>query len=346
MHTLNGIIANDPKDAKAFNMLCRVNYQLELWDNSIRMAEKSVSLDPQNSLYHLWLGRAMGRKAEEANSITAFGLARKVRTEFERAVALDPNNLPARADLAEFYLEAPSFLGGDKNKARQQADFVAKHDPALGHYMYARLEEKQGNSGAEGEYKKAIAAASSPAYYWVELAHFYRRTGGLADMEGAVNQALNAARPDDVTEFDTASLLLQASRNFAGATQMLRHYIAQENTAEDGPVFQAHYLLGILLEKQGKEGSRSRIPIGHATGVRVQTGAGCAGPHFPIESRLSTPSVQNIAQVKNEIVCPCHSTPSRENRACWGPRCHPDCGLDRGGFRYSARARLCQPKLF
>jgi tetratricopeptide (TPR) repeat protein len=253
LHTLNGVIANDPKDASAFNMLCRVYYQVELWDNSIRMAEKSVSLDPQNSLYHLWLGRAMGRKAEEANSITAFGLARKVRTEFERAVALDPNNLPARADLAEFYLEAPGFLGGDKNKARQQADFVAKHDPALGHYMYARLEEKQGNSGAEAEYKKAIAAGSSPAYYWVELAHFYRRTGRLADMEGAVNQALNAARPDDVTEFDTASLLLQASRNFAGAIQMLRHYIAQENTAEDGPVFQAHYLLGILLEKQGKK---------------------------------------------------------------------------------------------
>ena len=31
----------------------------------------------------------------------------------------------ARADLSEFYLEAPGFLGGDKNKAKQQADYVA-----------------------------------------------------------------------------------------------------------------------------------------------------------------------------------------------------------------------------
>ena len=125
------------------------------------MAEKALALDPQNSSYHLWLGRAMGRKAEEANPFTAFGLARKVKTEFERAVALDGNNLPARADLSEFYLEAPGFLGGDKNKAKQQADYVAGHDRALASYIYARVQEKQGNTGAEAEYKKAIAASSA-----------------------------------------------------------------------------------------------------------------------------------------------------------------------------------------
>lgn len=252
LRTLNASLASQPNDARAYNLLSRVYYQLELWDNAIRMAEKAVALEPQNSSYHLWLGRAMGRKAEDANPVTAFALARKVRTEFERAVALDTNNFSARADLSEYYLEAPGFLGGDKNKANQQADYVAKTDLALGSYIYARVQEKQGNSGAEAAYKKAIAASSHPSIYWVELAHFYRRAGRLADMEAAVNQALNAAHPGDVTEFDSASLLLQSSRNFGGAAQMLRHYISQEDTAEDGPKFQAHYLLGVLLQKQGR----------------------------------------------------------------------------------------------
>ena len=252
LHALNVIVAHEPNNAQAHNLLSRVYYQLELWDNSIHMAEKAVALEPQNSLYHLWLGQAMGRKAEDANPLTAFSLARKVKTEFERAVSLDPNNFPARADLSEFYIEAPGFLGGDKNKARQQADFVARRDPALAHYINARIEEKQGNSGAEAEYKKAIAASNEPAHYWVELAHFYLRTGHFADMESAVTHALNTARSGDVTEFDAAALLLHASRNFGGAAQMLRHYIAQEETSEEGPVFQAHYLLGVLLEKQVK----------------------------------------------------------------------------------------------
>jgi tetratricopeptide (TPR) repeat protein len=252
LRELSTTVANEPNNAHAYHLLCRVYYQLELWDASMRMAEKAVALEPQNSAYHLWLGRAMGRKAEDANPVTAFALARKVKIEFERAVALDANNLPARVDLSEFYLEAPGFLGGDKAKANQQADYVAKTNLALASYMYARVEEKQGNSGAEAAYKKAIASSNSPAYYWVELAHFYRRAGRLTDMEAAVNQAVNTARPGDVTEFDTASLLLQASRNFAGAAEMLRRYVSREETSEDGPAFQAHYYLGVLLEKQGK----------------------------------------------------------------------------------------------
>lgn len=251
LREFNTQVAKNPNDAQAFNLLCRVYYQLELWDNSVRMAEKSVALEPANSAYHQWLGRAMGRKAEDANPFAAFGLARKVKVEFERAVTLDPMNLSARADLSEYYLEAPAFLGGDKNKARQQADFVTKHDPALGSYINARVEEKQGSGRAETEYKRAVATSPAPSRFWVELAHFYRRAGRINDMEIAVTQSLATAREGEPTEFDVASLLLHAGRNFPGAIQMLRRYVGQEDPSEDGPAFQAHYLMGILLEKQG-----------------------------------------------------------------------------------------------
>jgi len=195
----------------------------------------------------------MGRKAEVANPFTAFNLARRVKTEFERAVTLDANNLPARSDLSEFYLEAPGFLGGDKNKAKQQADYVTEHDRALASYIYARVAEKQGNTGAEAEYKKAIAASSQPARYWVELAHFYRRTGRMGEMEDAIRRAVGAVQQGEPSEFDAAALLVHAGRDFAGAAQMLRHYVSEQDTAEDGPAFRAHYLLGVVLEKLGKK---------------------------------------------------------------------------------------------
>jgi len=253
LHVLNTAIARAPNDAQAYHLLSRVYFQLELWDSSMHMAEKALALDPKNSSYHLWLGRAMGRKAEDSNPFTAFGLARKVKTEFERAVSLDGDNLPARSDLSEFYLEAPGFLGGDKNKAKLQADYIARHDRALASYIYARVEEKQGNTGAEAEYKKAIAASSQPSHYWVELAHFYRRTGRLSVMEDAIRQSVGAAHAGEASEFDSAALLLHSGRNFAGAAQILRHYVSQEDPSEDGPAFRAHYLLGVLLEKQGKK---------------------------------------------------------------------------------------------
>src|SRR5215470_17756991 len=244
-------VQNNPNNAGAYNLLCRVYYQLEVWDTSLKMAEKSVALEPRSSLYHQWLGRAAGRKAENSNPFTAFGLARRVRSEFEKAVALDGGNISARADLAEYYTEAPGFLGGDKNKARQQAEAVAPHDPALASYIIARVEEKQGTGRAEQQYQKAINAGGDAARYWVELAHYYKRAARPQDMEAAISKSLSAPRHDSIPEYDSAFLLADAGRNYPGAIQMLRTYVTGEDPSEDGPVFHAHYLLGKLLEKQG-----------------------------------------------------------------------------------------------
>lgn len=249
LRVLNTAVRSHPDNAAAYNLLCRVYFQLEMWDSALRMAEKSTSLEPHNSLYHQWEGRAAGRKAENSNPFTAFNLARKVKTEFERAVALDGNNLSAREDLAEYYLEAPGFLGGDKKKAREQADAVAQHDPGLGDYILARVEEKQGSGRAEQQYQKAIASSNDSARFWVELAYFYRRAGRPQDMEIAINHALTA-RAEGPFKYDAAFLLLRTGRNYPGAAEMLRDYLGN-HTFEDGPAFHAHYLLGELLEKQG-----------------------------------------------------------------------------------------------
>jgi len=251
LRVLNAEVQANPNDAAVYNRLSRVYFQLEQWDTALRMAEKSVALEPRNSIYHQWLGRAAGRKAEGSNPFTAFGLARRVKAEFERSVALDGGNLSARADLAEYYVEAPGFLGGDRNKARQQAEAVAPTDPALAAYITARVEEKQGTGRAEEQYQKAITAGGDSARYWVELAHYYKRAARPQDMELAIGRSLTAAHHDGIPEYDAAFLLLDAGRNFPGAVKMLRSYLTTDDPSEDGPAFHAHYLLGRLLEKQG-----------------------------------------------------------------------------------------------
>ena len=254
LQLLNSQVQKNPNDAQAYNLLGRVYFQLEQWEDAIRAEEKAVALTPQNSEYHQWLGRAYGKKAEVARAVTAFNLVRKVKGEFEKAVSLDTagKNLSARADLSEFYIEAPYIMGGDKTKARRLAEFVMKQDAALGHAMLGQLEEKQNaKDRAEQEYKSALQASGNRAHYWVTLASFYRHSGRLQDMEAAINSSLKAPGDDAVPLFDGASMLHTAGRNFPGAIQMLRHYLSLDDPAEDGPAFQAHYLLGVLLEKQG-----------------------------------------------------------------------------------------------
>ncbi|HJX83591.1 MAG TPA: tetratricopeptide repeat protein [Candidatus Angelobacter sp.] len=243
----------NPADAQAYNLMCRAYFQMDRWDDAIHAGEKSVSLKPDNSEYHQWLGRSYGRKAEAAGPVGALVLVRKLKNEFERAVALDAENLSARADLSEFYTEAPALMGGDKTKARQLAAYVAQRNPAMGHLMLARIEEKHDKATAEAEFKAAIRENSKRAESWTDLAAFYRRTGRLDEMQSAVDQGVTAPQHEGVVLFNAGSLLLAAGRNFPVAVQTLRAYLSlpADRLSEEGPTFETHYLLGLLLEKQG-----------------------------------------------------------------------------------------------
>jgi tetratricopeptide (TPR) repeat protein len=254
--TLSGKLNSVPNDAASHNLLCRAYFAVANWDRAISACERAVSLQPNNSEYHLWLGRTYGEKADASNFLTAAGLAKKVHNEFERAVQLDPNNVAARTDLAEFYLEAPGIVGGGQDKARVQAAAVAKLNPERAHWIQGRIAEKNKDATtAEGEYRAAIAASHGGANAWLNLALFYRKAGRLDEMQDALKKA--AAAPMDQPEVlvDAASTLLHANRDLPFATELVRRYLSS-TTVEQAPPFKAHYLLGTILEKRGdKEGA-------------------------------------------------------------------------------------------
>jgi tetratricopeptide (TPR) repeat protein len=254
--TINGKLNNAPNDAASHNLLCRAYFAVSNWDRAISACERAVSLQPNSSEYHLWLGRSYGEKADASSFLTAAGLAKKVRNEFERAVQLDPGNVPARVDLAEFYLEAPGIVGGGQDKARAQADLVAKLNPAKAHWIQGRLAEKNKDlPTAEKEYHAAIDASRGGANAWLNLALFYRKTGRLDEMQDALKKAADAPLDQPEVLVDAASTLLRANRDLPFATQLIRRYLASA-TVEQAPPFKAHYLLGTILEKQGdREGA-------------------------------------------------------------------------------------------
>ena len=131
--------------AEAYNLLCRAHFELDNWDAGIPACEKAVALAPDNGLYHLWLGRIYGEKADRSGFLKAAGLAGKVRSEFERAVELSPKSWEARTDLAEFYLEAPGIVGGGKDKARAQAELLVPLNPSMAHWVRGRIAEREKN---------------------------------------------------------------------------------------------------------------------------------------------------------------------------------------------------------
>jgi tetratricopeptide (TPR) repeat protein len=255
---LSSKTAATPNDAEAYHLLNRAYFIIEKWDPAIKAGEKAVTLAPNSSDYHMWLGRAYGSKAEHSGWISGMSNAKKARAEFEKAVELNSMNAEARTDLAEFYMEAPGMLGGGKDKALAQAEAMAAYDAASAHWVKGRLAEKnQQFDVAEDEYKQAIAVSKRPAGDWLNLASFYRHRGRGPELENAIHHALEADkgaihRKSNVL-YGAAEILYRGGRDFNGAAQLLRRYLNGPDKTEDAPAFQAHYLLGEILEKQGNK---------------------------------------------------------------------------------------------
>jgi tetratricopeptide (TPR) repeat protein len=250
-------IQASPGDAASYALLSRAFFSLHKWDDAIAEGQRAVALQPGNSDYHLWLARAYGEKAAHSPWITAISYAKKTRAEFEAAVALNGGNVDARTDLASYYIEAPSFLGGSSEKARAQAAEVL----ALGHeasalVIQSRIAESAKDYGqAEEELSSAVTASRGNPEIMLDLAAFYRRRGRMAEMEGTVSDAVQAAtaKQHGNALVDAANLLYSAGRNFDGALQLLHNYISAPHHSPDAPVYEAHYLQGAILEKLGQK---------------------------------------------------------------------------------------------
>ena len=206
--------------------------------------EKAVALEPDNSGFHLWLGRAYGRRAETSSMITAPGFANKARQSFERAAQLNPANLDAQSDLFEYYLEAPGFLGGGFEKASATAAQIARINPSEGHWAQAKLAEKRKEySSAEAQLRRAVELAPQQIGRLIDLARLFNKQGRYQDVDLSLAKAEQIAPQSAKLMFAKADLYIKSKRNIDVARELLKRYLSIALTPEDPPRADAEKLL-------------------------------------------------------------------------------------------------------
>jgi cytochrome c-type biogenesis protein CcmH/NrfG len=240
------------RDADAEQLLCRVALQLERWNDAVAACEMAVALDDNNSNNHLWYGRALGEKADRSSFVKAYGLAKRVKAEFETAVALDPHNAEALSDLGEYYTEAPAIVGGGKDKAAAVASKLDDVDRARAEELRGRIAASNKDmAAAEQHFREAIAAAPRSANYWMVLASFYQKQNDLDRMQEAIHSGLEANGAHGEPLVDAAHLLTRSGQDPQTAIRLLRQYLASPDKSEGEPAFRVQLLLANLLKQQG-----------------------------------------------------------------------------------------------
>ncbi len=263
------LAATDPKDGQAYLLLCRSFYAEAHADEAIDACAKAAQLLPRSSEVQDWLGRAYGMKAEHAGPIAGLSLALKVRAAFESAVALDAGNGDAMNDLGEFYIDAPSIIGGGVGKAVALANRVQEQLPQPAHRILAMSAEKRKDYGtAEREFQAAVAVANAPDA-WDDLGAFYRRRGQYDKAVDALKQALAVDRARDASVVDAASLLDEMHREPELAEKTLRDYLQGGAKSDAAPAIKVHVMLGKLL---AGEGDKAGAKIEFETALQMASG--------------------------------------------------------------------------
>jgi tetratricopeptide (TPR) repeat protein len=239
-------------NAADHDFLCRVYIQEEQWTRAEQECNRAVELDPNNSVYHQWLGRAYGGDAAHASFATAYSLAKKVHAEFETAVRLDPTNESALSDLGEYLVDVPKMLGGGPARAEEIAQQLQPLNAARYHALQAKIDAKKSNdSAAEQEWKLAIQTSPYPANEWMGLAEFYADRKNFSAMEQAIQSGIAADSSNGPALVRGATLLILKHKDPAQAEQMLRKYLASRHQSEDSPAFQVQVQLAKLLAANG-----------------------------------------------------------------------------------------------
>lgn len=225
-------------------------------DRAERSFERAIEKEPRNGLYHLWLGNAVGMQASTASVVRQPFMARRIKSEFERAVQLDPELLDARDGLIQFYLLAPAVMGGDVGKAREQQREIARRDPVRGHIAAANIAWRGRDTVATERSLRAASAAApdslAPAAALAgRLLNWKRNSAAFG-----VWDAYLARQPQSITgRYQFGRIAAVTGERLSDGERYLRAILAVEDWPENNWTpgkAAAHARLGDVLRQQGK----------------------------------------------------------------------------------------------
>lgn len=230
------------------------NIDEKKYDEAIDVLDELVEEDSDNWEYNHWLGVAYIEKSKASaqgffGMFSAISQFKKGLKYLNRAIEINPDDIDGRELLAYSYHYTPGIAGGDKNKAIEQVNEIAKRSPQKA--MKIEIELLQ----FDREYEKAIEICNQYILQYPDDYQIYHILGMIYQEKDDYPEAFDAFEKVIASDSTAYSSLYQLGRtaiysemNIDKGIECLQLYI--DNSNEDS-VDNAHWRLGTLYEMKG-----------------------------------------------------------------------------------------------
>lgn len=207
-------------------------------DSALKVAERAVVAEPARAEAHYRMGDIAGQRAGQIGGIGAFGLARKCKAGYGRAVHLEPENPKYLESLAQYLSQAPGIVGGDRDSALGLAEHLRRLDEPRGMLLMAEIlgrgnarQKARADSVMDAFGRAHVADRALQVRVGIYWAQRDRPERALA----AAEQLLARDSSDGVARYYVARNLVVLKRDASRAQRLLRSLVGRPLPPEGAP---------------------------------------------------------------------------------------------------------------
>lgn len=243
--------------AAAQYYLGRIAFDQKEYDDAVDYFEEATEANDKIADYFVWLGDTYGTIAQDANVVRQGFLAPKMKSAWEKAVALDPKNIPARESLVEYYTKAPGFMGGSFEKAKEVANQIIKLNPALGHRVMGNIFIREKNIPAAE--KEFIEMTRIDPNLKSALGNFYTGQQQFDKAFALFDEMLKKNPEDILATYQYGRTSAISGKQLDKGEQCLRKYLAYAPKQNEPSHAGANMRLAQVYEKRGNKAEAKKL---------------------------------------------------------------------------------------
>jgi tetratricopeptide (TPR) repeat protein len=237
--------------AAARYYLGRISYDEKKYDEAEEFFETAIEINDKIAEYHTWYGNTMGAMAADANIFKQATLGPKMKSAWEKAVALDAKAIDARESLIQYYTQAPAIAGGSVDKAIEIANQILAINPAQGHRQLGNIYYRE-KKYAESE-QAFIAMVKADPSLVSGLANFYTLQKQYDKAFTLFEDALKTNAEDMLSIYQIGRTSALSGQRLDRGEECLRKYLNYTPKSNEPSHAGANMRLAQIMEKRGKK---------------------------------------------------------------------------------------------